>query len=145
MRAAAGRTRRLRLREGADPGGAAAPLGWSADPCVVGVPDGGAEVVVHTFAAAPGGAPRGRCAVSAVPAQAWSAAALVLLAGAVERFAGLAGTVTGAILLFLRMANGRPSYQDLALVFAVLPSAGVLVFTRFADPVAGSGPPAGGG
>ncbi|MGW8782357.1 monovalent cation/H+ antiporter complex subunit F [Streptomyces sp. NPDC055796] len=83
--------------------------------------------------------------MSAVPAQAWSAAALVLLAGAVERFAGLAGTVTGAILLLLPTAYSRPSYQDLALVFAVLPSAGVLVFTRFADPVAGSGPPAGGG
>ncbi|MFK0044092.1 monovalent cation/H+ antiporter complex subunit F [Streptomyces sp. NPDC090741] len=91
--------------------------------------------------------------MSAVPAHAWSAAALVLLAAAwpaclwaasrgsaVGRLAGLclAGTVTGAVLLLLPMAYGRSSYQDLALVFAVLSPAGVLVFTRFAG--ADSGP-----
>ncbi|MEU9716446.1 monovalent cation/H+ antiporter complex subunit F [Streptomyces sp. NPDC047976] len=86
-----------------------------------------------------------------VPAAGWSAAALVLLAAvwpvclwaaargsAVRRLAGLclAGTATGALLLLLPMAYGRSSYQDLALVFAVLSPAGVLVFTR----IAGSGP-----
>ncbi|MFD0358386.1 monovalent cation/H+ antiporter complex subunit F [Streptomyces sp. NPDC127110] len=86
-----------------------------------------------------------------VPAATWSAAALVLLAAvwpaclwaaargsAVRRLAGLclAGTATGALLLLLPMAYGRTSYQDLALVFAVLSPAGVLVFTR----IAGSGP-----
>ncbi|MFB7983420.1 monovalent cation/H+ antiporter complex subunit F [Streptomyces vinaceus] len=96
--------------------------------------------------------------MSALPAQAWSAAALVLLAaawpaglwaaargGVVRRLAGLclAGTVTGTILLLLPMAYGRPSYQDAALVFAVLSPAGVLVFTRFAG--AGSGPGPGSG
>ncbi|GHE72150.1 monovalent cation/H+ antiporter complex subunit F [Streptomyces vinaceus] len=91
--------------------------------------------------------------MSALPAHAWSAAALVLLAtawpvglwaasrgGVVRRLAGLclAGTVTGAVLLLLPMAYDRPSYQDVALVFAVLSPAGVLVFTRFAG--AGAGP-----
>ncbi|MFE6845455.1 monovalent cation/H+ antiporter complex subunit F [Streptomyces sp. NPDC057686] len=85
--------------------------------------------------------------MSAAPVPAWSAAALVLLAAAwpaclwaaacgsaVRRLAGLcmAGTVTGAVLLLLPMAYGRSSYQDVALVFAVLSPAGVLVFTRFA-------------
>ncbi|MCX5195435.1 monovalent cation/H+ antiporter complex subunit F [Streptomyces sp. NBC_00249] len=88
---------------------------------------------------------------------AWSAAALVLLAvgfpaalwGAalgspVHRLAGLclAGTVTGAVLLVLPMAFARSSYQDLALVLAVLSPAGVLVFTRFVGGPEG-GPPAG--
>ncbi|MFC9292581.1 monovalent cation/H+ antiporter complex subunit F [Streptomyces sp. NPDC057011] len=94
--------------------------------------------------------------MSAVPAGTWSAAALVLLGGAwpaclwaaargsaVRRLAGLclAGTVTGAVLLLLPMAFDRSSYQDLALVFAVLSPAGVLVFTRFA----GARPPSGEG
>ncbi|WP_053789214.1 MULTISPECIES: monovalent cation/H+ antiporter complex subunit F [unclassified Streptomyces] len=90
--------------------------------------------------------------MSGVPVPAWSAASLVLLAaawpaclwaaargGAVRRLAGLcmAGTVTGAVLLLLPMAYDRSSYQDVALVFAVLSPAGVLVFTRFAG--AGTG------
>ncbi|MEU9303566.1 MrpF/PhaF family protein [Streptomyces sp. NPDC048269] len=77
---------------------------------------------------------------------AWSAAALVLLVAAfpacmwasargsaVHRLAGvcLAGTVTGALFLVLPEAYDRSSYQDLALVLAVLSPAGVLVFTRF--------------
>ncbi|WP_185921826.1 MrpF/PhaF family protein [Streptomyces sp. WAC06614] len=85
---------------------------------------------------------------------AWAVAALVLLVGpapvgvwaaargsAVERLVGvaLAGTVAGTVLLLLPMAYGRPSYQDLALVCAVLSPAGVLVLTRFA----GTGRPPG--
>ncbi|MFG2875438.1 monovalent cation/H+ antiporter complex subunit F [Streptomyces sp. NPDC048337] len=60
-----------------------------------------------------------------------------------RRLAGLclAGTVTGAVLLVLPMAFHRSSYQDLALVFAALSPAGVLVFTRFA----GAHPPSGDG
>lgn len=84
----------------------------------------------------------------------WAAAALVLLAvcfpaalwgaargTAARRLAGvcLAGTVTGALLLVLPVAFARPSYQDVALVLAVLSPAGVLVFTRF---VGGSRDPA---
>ncbi|TDU74176.1 hypothetical protein [Streptomyces sp. KS 21] len=45
-----GRTRRIRLREGADPGWAGVALGWSADTCVIDLPDDGrAQAVVHTF------------------------------------------------------------------------------------------------
>ncbi|MEU2391713.1 MrpF/PhaF family protein [Streptomyces sp. NPDC007369] len=77
----------------------------------------------------------------------WAAAALVLLVAAwpactwaasrgstVRRLVGacMANTVTGAVLLLLPMAYERPAYQDLALVFAVLSPAGVLIFTRFA-------------
>ncbi|MEU9303565.1 hypothetical protein [Streptomyces sp. NPDC048269] len=43
-----GRVRRIRLREGTDAGWAATALGWSADTCVLDVPEGTAEVVVHT-------------------------------------------------------------------------------------------------
>ncbi|MFE6845456.1 hypothetical protein [Streptomyces sp. NPDC057686] len=55
-----GRIRRIRLREGADPGWAGVVLGWSADTCVIDLPDGGAEAVVHAFrpATAPGGPER---------------------------------------------------------------------------------------
>ncbi|MEV6734649.1 MULTISPECIES: monovalent cation/H+ antiporter complex subunit F [unclassified Streptomyces] len=96
--------------------------------------------------------------MSAASVPAWSEAALVLLAAAwpaclwaaargsaVRRLAGvcMAGTVTGAVLLLLPMAYGRSSYQDAALVFAVLCPAGVLVFTRFAG--AGPGAEAGPG
>ncbi|KJY46617.1 hypothetical protein VR46_08010, partial [Streptomyces sp. NRRL S-444] len=108
-------------------------LGWSADTCVIDLPDDGrAQAVVHTFRpeTAPSGpersgasaGPPGRHAVSGVPVPAWSAASLVLLAaawpaclwaaargGAVRRLAGLcmAGTVTGAVLLLLPMAYDR--------------------------------------
>ncbi|MEU7384571.1 MULTISPECIES: MrpF/PhaF family protein [unclassified Streptomyces] len=81
---------------------------------------------------------------------AWTAAALVLLAAtvppylwvvargtAVRRLAGvsLLSTTVGAVFLVLPQAYHRPAYQDLALVLAVLAPAGTLVFTRF---VAGS-------
>lgn len=77
---------------------------------------------------------------------AWTAAALVLLAGAgplclwgaargseVRRLASvsLLSTVVGAVFLALPQGYGRSSYQDLALVLAVLAPAGTLVFTRF--------------
>ncbi|MFC0602474.1 monovalent cation/H+ antiporter complex subunit F [Streptomyces palmae] len=77
---------------------------------------------------------------------AWAAAALALLAvpvpaclwvvghgTAVRRLAGasLLSTVVGAVFLLLPQAYGRPSYQDLALILAVLAPAGTLVFTRF--------------
>ncbi|MEE4546899.1 MrpF/PhaF family protein [Streptomyces sp. V4-01] len=77
---------------------------------------------------------------------AWTAAALVLLAGAaplclwgaahgreVRRLAAvsLLSTVVGAVFLVLPQGYGRSSYQDLALVLAVLAPAGTLVFTRF--------------
>jgi multisubunit Na+/H+ antiporter MnhF subunit len=77
---------------------------------------------------------------------AWTAAALVLLAGAgpaclwvaaagsaVRRLVGLSllSTVVGAVFLLLPQGYGRSSYQDLALVLAVLSPAGTLVFTRF--------------
>ncbi|WP_431683176.1 monovalent cation/H+ antiporter complex subunit F [Kitasatospora sp. KL5] len=77
---------------------------------------------------------------------AWTAAALVLLVAAVpacgwvvsrgttvRRLAGacLLSTVTGAVFLLLPQAYSRSSYQDLALVLAVLAPAGSLVFTRF--------------
>lgn len=77
---------------------------------------------------------------------AWAAAALVLLAAAVpvclwvaargraaRRLAGvcLLATVVGAVFLLLPQAYQRSSYQDLALVLAVLSPAGTLVFTRF--------------
>ncbi|MFG2982078.1 hypothetical protein ACGFYQ_12605 [Streptomyces sp. NPDC048258] len=44
-----GRVRRIRLREGADAGWAAMALGWSAGTCVLDVPEGTAEVVVHAL------------------------------------------------------------------------------------------------
>ncbi|WP_406368136.1 hypothetical protein [Streptomyces sp. NBC_01546] len=45
-----GRVRRVRLRDGADPGWAALVLGWSADTCVVDVPDGPTpDVVLHSL------------------------------------------------------------------------------------------------
>ncbi|MEU6866643.1 hypothetical protein ABZ924_25845 [Streptomyces sp. NPDC046876] len=47
------RTRRVRLRTGADPGWAGAALGWSADTCVVDLPEGTREAVVHTLASHP--------------------------------------------------------------------------------------------
>lgn len=96
----------------------------------------------------------GPVAAGSVPVGAWQAAALVLLAvafpvclwaagrgSAVRRLVGLclAGTVVGAVLLVLPMAYGRPAYQDLALVLAVISPAGVLVFTRFAGPRPPSG------
>ncbi|MFF3006738.1 monovalent cation/H+ antiporter complex subunit F [Kitasatospora sp. NPDC057940] len=77
---------------------------------------------------------------------AWAAAALVLLAtaapaclwaaargAAVRRLIGasLLSSVVGAVFLLLPMAYGRSSYQDLALMLAVLAPAGTLVFTRF--------------
>ncbi|GAA2276354.1 MULTISPECIES: monovalent cation/H+ antiporter complex subunit F [Kitasatospora] len=77
---------------------------------------------------------------------AWAAAALVLLAAAmpvclwvaargsaVRRLAGvcLLSTAVGAVFLVLPQAYQRSSYQDLALMLAVLSPAGTLVFTRF--------------
>ncbi|MFD5461816.1 monovalent cation/H+ antiporter complex subunit F [Kitasatospora sp. NPDC127059] len=77
---------------------------------------------------------------------AWSAAALVLLGGpapvclwvaargtAIRRLLGasLLSTSVGAVFLLLPMAYDRSSYQDLALMLAVLAPAGTLVFTRF--------------
>ncbi|MEV0533539.1 monovalent cation/H+ antiporter complex subunit F [Kitasatospora sp. NPDC050463] len=77
---------------------------------------------------------------------AWAAAALVLLTAAVpvclwvvargtavRRLAGasLLSTVVGAVFLLLPEAYDRSSYQDLALMLAVLAPAGTLVFTRF--------------
>ncbi|MEU9044268.1 MULTISPECIES: MrpF/PhaF family protein [unclassified Kitasatospora] len=77
---------------------------------------------------------------------AWAAAALVLLVAAVpvclwvaargsavHRLAGmcLLSTVVGGVFLLLPQAYRRSSYQDLALVLAVLSPAGTLVFTRF--------------
>ncbi|MBV6702955.1 hypothetical protein KV557_38655 [Kitasatospora aureofaciens] len=40
-------------------------------------------------------------------------------------------TVAGAVFLLLPMAYDRSSYQDLALMLAVLAPAGTLVFARF--------------
>jgi hypothetical protein len=40
-------------------------------------------------------------------------------------------TVVGAVFLVLPQGFDRSSYQDLALVLAVLSPAGTLVFTRF--------------
>ncbi|MEU8516428.1 monovalent cation/H+ antiporter complex subunit F [Kitasatospora sp. NPDC048722] len=77
---------------------------------------------------------------------AWTAAALVLLAApapaclwvaargtAVRRLIGasMLSTVVGAVFLLLPMAYDRSSYQDLALMLAVLAPAGTLVFARF--------------
>ncbi|MFB7129347.1 MULTISPECIES: monovalent cation/H+ antiporter complex subunit F [Streptomycetaceae] len=77
---------------------------------------------------------------------AWTAAALVLLAipaptclwvaargTAVRRLLGasMLSTVAGAVFLLLPMAYDRSSYQDLALMLAVLAPAGTLVFARF--------------
>ncbi|MFD4656852.1 monovalent cation/H+ antiporter complex subunit F [Kitasatospora sp. NPDC058444] len=77
---------------------------------------------------------------------AWTAAALVLLAipaptclwvaargSAVRRLIGasMLSTVAGAVFLLLPMAYDRSSYQDLALMLAVLAPAGTLVFARF--------------
>ncbi|MFG2819616.1 MrpF/PhaF family protein [Kitasatospora sp. NPDC048365] len=77
---------------------------------------------------------------------AWAVAALVVLAvpfpaclwiaargSTVRRLAGvsLLSTCTGAFFLLLPPAYERSSYQDLALVLAVLAPAGTLVFTRF--------------
>lgn len=77
---------------------------------------------------------------------AWTAAALVLLAGAgpaclwvaasgspVRRLVALSSlsTVVGAVFLVLPQGYDRSSYQDLALVLAVLAPAGTLVFARF--------------
>ncbi|MEU6005316.1 monovalent cation/H+ antiporter complex subunit F [Streptomyces sp. NPDC047453] len=77
---------------------------------------------------------------------AWTAAALVLLAvpmpaylwvvargTAVRRLAGAASlpAAVGAVFLLLPQGYGRPAYQDLALMLAVLAPAGTLVFTRF--------------
>ncbi|MYT23359.1 hypothetical protein GTW69_24250 [Streptomyces sp. SID7760] len=56
--AGSGRIRRLRLRAGADPGWAGIVLGWSADTCVTDLPDEGAEAVLHSFGADPGGGPQ---------------------------------------------------------------------------------------
>ncbi|MFG2875439.1 hypothetical protein ACGFYU_10590 [Streptomyces sp. NPDC048337] len=56
-----GRIRRVRLRTGADPGWAGVALGWSADTCVVDLPEpseGPAEAVVHTFRDSSGGPER---------------------------------------------------------------------------------------
>ncbi|KPI00079.1 multiple resistance and pH regulation protein F [Actinobacteria bacterium OV450] len=77
---------------------------------------------------------------------AWTAAALILLAipapaclwvaahgTAVRRLVGasLLSSVVGALFLLLPPAYDRSSYQDLALMLAVLGPAGTLVFTRF--------------
>lgn len=77
---------------------------------------------------------------------AWGAAALVLLiasvpvclwvaarGSAVRRLAGvcLLSSVVGGVFLLLPQAYQRSSYQDLALMLAVLSPAGTLVFTRF--------------
>ncbi|MFJ3233990.1 monovalent cation/H+ antiporter complex subunit F [Streptomyces sp. NPDC086787] len=77
---------------------------------------------------------------------AWAAAALTLLVlvvpacvwlaahgSTVRRLAGvfLLSTVTGALFLVLPEAYGRPAYQDLALMLAVMAPTGTLVFTRF--------------
>ncbi|MGW7442009.1 monovalent cation/H+ antiporter complex subunit F [Kitasatospora sp. NPDC054795] len=77
---------------------------------------------------------------------AWAVAALVLLAApvpaclwvvargtAVRRLAGasLLSTIVGAVFLLLPQAYDRSSYQDLALMLAILAPAGTLVFTRF--------------
>jgi multisubunit Na+/H+ antiporter MnhF subunit len=77
---------------------------------------------------------------------AWTAAALVLLAGAAplcllgassgrtaRRLAALAllSTVVGAVFLLLPQGYDRSSYQDMALVLGVLSPTGTLVFTRF--------------
>ncbi|MFB7908297.1 monovalent cation/H+ antiporter complex subunit F [Kitasatospora sp. NPDC056076] len=77
---------------------------------------------------------------------AWAVASLLLLAGtapaclwvtargtAIRRLVGasLLSTVVGAVFLLLPMAYDRSSYQDLALMLAVLAPAGTLVFTRF--------------
>lgn len=77
---------------------------------------------------------------------AWILAALVLLAGAgpaclwgaasgsaVRRLVALSllSTVVGAVFLVLPQGYGRPAYQDLALVLAVLSPTGTLVFARF--------------
>ncbi|GHE72145.1 hypothetical protein [Streptomyces vinaceus] len=56
--AEAGRIRRIRLRDGADPGWAGIVLGWSADTCVTDLPEEGAEAVLHGFGAAPRGGPQ---------------------------------------------------------------------------------------
>ncbi|MFB9579153.1 monovalent cation/H+ antiporter complex subunit F [Streptomyces yanii] len=45
--------------------------------------------------------------------------------------ASLLSTVVGAVFLLLPQAYDRSSYQDLALMLAVLAPAGTLVFTRF--------------
>ncbi|MEE6270361.1 monovalent cation/H+ antiporter complex subunit F [Streptomyces diastatochromogenes] len=77
---------------------------------------------------------------------AWTAAALILLTvptpgclwvaargSAVRRLIGasLLSGVVGAVFLLLPQVYGRSSYQDLALMLAVLAPAGTLVFTRF--------------
>lgn len=77
---------------------------------------------------------------------AWGAAALVLLAAAapvclwvvargsaVRRLTGvcLLSSVAGGVFLLLPQAYQRSSYEDLALMLAVLSPAGTLVFTRF--------------
>lgn len=76
----------------------------------------------------------------------WAGTTSVLLAGpvtaclwtvsrgsTVNRLAGasLLSTVVGAVLLLLPQVYDRSSYQDLALMLAVLAPAGTLVFTRF--------------
>ncbi|MFE0510690.1 monovalent cation/H+ antiporter complex subunit F [Streptomyces sp. NPDC058964] len=76
----------------------------------------------------------------------WAAAALTLLAlvapaclwvvargSTVHRLAGvsLLSTVTGAVFLVLPEVYDRSSYQDLALMLAVMAPTGTLVFTRF--------------
>lgn len=86
---------------------------------------------------------------------AWTAAALVLTAGAVpaclwgaaygsavRRLAAvtLLSTVMGAVFLLLPQGYDRSSYQDLALVLAVLAPAGTLVFTRFVAAQGHEGP-----
>ncbi|KMO95157.1 hypothetical protein, partial [Streptomyces roseus] len=56
--AGSGRIRRLRSRAGAGPGWAGIVLGWSADTCVTDLPDEGAEALLHSFGADPGGGPQ---------------------------------------------------------------------------------------
>ena len=86
---------------------------------------------------------------------AWTAAALVLTAGAVpaclwgaasgsavRRLTAVAllNTVMGGVFLLLPQGYDRSSYQDLALVLAVLAPAGTLVFTRFVAAQGHDGP-----
>jgi len=80
---------------------------------------------------------------------AWLWAALVLLVGALtpclvvtfrgspmERLTGMTLAATVLTVLFLLLSQGfsRTSYQDLALVLAVLAPTGTLVFTRLLSP-----------
>jgi multisubunit Na+/H+ antiporter MnhF subunit len=66
-----------------------------------------------------------------MPACLWAAAR----GSAVRRLVGLSllSSVVGAVFLILPQGYERSSYQDLALVLAVLSPAGTFVFTRFVN------------